>query len=283
MIYLSTGLINNQKTSFEVSKNLIKNSIYNIELSAGLYSKNQYDKIKQLKSKNHNFLVHNYYPPTKKSFVINLASKDKLIQKKSFNLAKRAINFTNKIGGSYYSFHAGFLLDPKPNMLGKNFHKIKIISRKEAIKIFVKNIQKLNKYAKKKNVKLLIENNVITKKNLKTFRQNPLLMCDYKEINLILKKLPKNVGLLLDVGHLNVSSKTLGFDKIKYIKSLRKKIFAAHLSDNNGVEDLNEPIKNNSWFWKYIKNLNYYTLEIKSKDINVLKNQISLTKKKLYE
>ncbi len=168
-------------------------------------------------------------------------------------------------------------------MLGKRLEKIRITNRDQAIHIFVDSIQKLNKYAKEKNVKLLIENNVITKKNLRIFKQNPLLMCDDVEVKKILNKLPNDVGLLLDVGHLNVSSKTLGFDRIKYIKSLKKKIIAAHLSENDGIEDLNSPIKKRSWFWKYIKNLEYYTLEIKSKNIKTLKNQIEIANKTLYE
>jgi sugar phosphate isomerase/epimerase len=283
MIYLSTGLIDKKKNSFDTCRNFLKNGIYNVELSAGLYLKSQFKRILKLKSKNNNFLVHNYYPPSKQSFVINLASSNKLILKKSFNLAKRAINFSNRISAKYYSFHAGFLLDPKPNLLGKRLEKIRITNRDQAIHIFVDSIQKLNKYAKEKNVKLLIENNVITKKNLRIFKQNPLLMCDDVEVKKILSKLPNDVGLLLDVGHLNVSSKTLGFDRIKYIKSLKKKIIAAHLSENDGIEDLNSPIKKRSWFWKYIKNLEYYTLEIKSKNIKTLKNQIEIANKTLYE
>ena len=234
-----------------------------------------------IKKKKTNILLHNYYPPKKKSFVINLASSNKQIQKKSFNMIKQAIYYTNKIGSKFYSFHAGFLLDPSPKLLGKKFGKIRLYDKNLSIKIFVKNIKILSKYAKKKNVILLIENNVITKKNLEIFKKNPLLMCDYNETIKIFKKLPSNVKLLLDVGHLKVSAKTLGFNKIDFIKKLKKKIFAAHLSENDSINDLNLPVQNNSWFWPYIKNLNYYTLEIKNEDIKILKKSIALTIKKI--
>ena len=66
MIYLSTGLIDNKKTSFEVSRELIKNGVHNIEFSAGKFLKDQYKRIAKLKRNNCNFLIHNYYPPSKK-------------------------------------------------------------------------------------------------------------------------------------------------------------------------------------------------------------------------
>ena len=100
---------------------------------------------------------------------------------------------------------------------------------------------------------LLIENNVLTKKNYLRFNSNPFLFVDEKEINDLMPILPKNVGLILDMGHLNVSSKTLKFNKINFINKCNKWIKGYQLSNNNGLEDENKPIKSNSWFLKIFK------------------------------
>ena len=94
---------------------------------------------------------------------------------------------------------------------------------------------------------LLIENNVLTKKNYLRFNSNPFLFVDEKEINDLMPILPKNVGLILDTGHLNVSSKTLKFDKIKFINKFNKRIKGYQLSNNNGLKmKINQ--QSNSYF-----------------------------------
>ena len=91
--------------------------------------------------------------------------------------------------------------------------------------------------------------------------------------------LPKNVGLLLDVGHLNVSAKTLKFDRIEFIKKTNKWIRGYQLSENNGIDDQNKKIKLKSWFFKFLKKNKFYSLEIKIKNFNQFKNQIKIVKK----
>jgi hypothetical protein len=116
---------------------------------------------------------------------------------------------------------------------------------------------------KKNSVKLLIENNVVNKKNFKVFRGNPLLLTSPNEIINFFKKLPCDIGFLLDVGHLKVSSKTEKFDLKKGIIKLNKVTKGYHLSNNNSLEDQNKNFSSKVWFLKYLKrNLNYYTLEI---------------------
>ena len=56
-------------------------------------------------------------------------------------------------------------------------------------------------------------------KNLDLFKDNPLLLTNPKEITNFFKLLPKDIGLLLDVGHLKVSSKSENFDLKKAIKN----------------------------------------------------------------
>ena len=88
------------------------------------------------------------------------------------NHVKSSIRLSSKIDSKYYSIHAGFLCDLKPSDLGKKIKKKKLFSRKKSIDIFLKNIREISSYAKKYNIKIMIENNVITKSNLKEFGKN---------------------------------------------------------------------------------------------------------------
>ena len=227
--------------------------------------------IKKKQNRKFNFLIHNYFPVPKKAFVLNLASKDKKkkknIRNQSIKLAESAIKLSGVLGARYYSFHAGFLIDPKITSLGKKIKKKLSITPREIAREYFCKVCKLSfKICKKYKVNLLIENNVLTKKNYLRFNGNPFLFVDEKEINDLMPILPKNVGLILDTGHLNVSSKTLKFDKIKFINKCNKWIKGYQLSNNNGLEDENKPIKSNSWFLKYLKN-KFYSLEIKLKNL----------------
>ena len=112
---------------------------------------------------------------------------------------------------------------------------------------------------------------MITKKNLELFKDNPLLLTNPKEIITFFKSIPKDIGLLLDVGHLKVSAKTEKFNLENAILKLNKLTKGYHLSENNSYEDQNKPFAKNAWFYKYLKkNLNYYTIEAYTKNINIL-------------
>ncbi len=279
-ISVSTGGYKNL-TGLQAIKYLEKNHISEIELSGGKYSKDQITQIISLKKKLH-LRVHNYFPPSRYPFVINLASNNKKILSKSINHIKRAILLVKKLGGDTYSFHAGFRLDPNFKSLGKKFKKGKMISEKKALKIFIRETKKISKFAKKNKINILIENNVVTKKNLNEFMENPFLLTNYKSTNYFFKFMPKNVRLLIDVAHLKVSAKTEKLDPVKSIKIMNKYVGGYHFSDNNGYRDSNSSIKKNSWFLPFIKkDLNYYSIEVYNKSPKQLKNQIGILNKRL--
>jgi sugar phosphate isomerase/epimerase len=97
-----------------------------------------------------------------------------------------------------------------------------------------------------------------------------------------MNQVPPNVGLLVDLAHLYVSSKTLGFDAIRAHNQISQWIRAYHLSENNGLEDFNWPVEEDSWFWNCIrKDLNYYSLEVYGTSEQVLSDQVNLAKNKL--
>ena len=262
-VFVSTGFFKKDK-QINILKNFINNNIKSIEFSGGKYiNQKQINEIKLLNNKKLKIRIHNYFPPPKSKFVINLASKNKTIVIKSIRQIKKSILLARELNDKFFSFHAGFRFDPMPEHLGSKLKKIILIDKNLAENIFLKNLILLNNFAKKNNIKLLIENNVINKKNFKIFGENPLLLTKPDEIINFFKKLPDNIGFLLDVGHLKVSSKTEKFDlKIAMLK-LNNIVTGYHLSENNGLEDQNKNFSNKVWFLKFLKkNLNYYTLEI---------------------
>jgi len=168
MIYVSTGYFKNYQAR-EIIKLFNENKINNIELSGGKFQKDINSFLPKLKKK-YNFQIHNYFPPPKFAKVINLASGNKKIVEDSIILIKKAINLCNKINSKYYSFHAGFLADLSPKDLGKSKRKLKEINKSKGLDNFLKNVEIVSNYASKKNVKILLENNVIGKYNYKLFK-----------------------------------------------------------------------------------------------------------------
>tara|TARA_B100001093_G_scaffold519145_1_gene606745 strand:+ start:5049 stop:5897 length:849 start_codon:yes stop_codon:yes gene_type:complete len=280
MIFVSTGGIK-EATAYDSALTFIEHGITGIELSGGAYEEIILSKYQKL-LKSASFQVHNYFPPPKNPFVFNLASVNHLIAEKSISHAKNAIKLSAVLERPIYSFHAGFLLDPKVSELGKPIDAPHINERNVCLDLFIERIATLAEYASNYDVQLLIENNVISDSNIKRFGEDPLLMTEPKEATFIMENTPSNVNMLLDVAHLKVSANSLGFDRHEMFSACDKWIKAYHFSDNDGKSDTNEGIDIDSWFWPYVKKSeNYYTLEIYNSDINELKEQINITNEAL--
>ena len=280
MIYISTGGFSD-KSGYASCLDLLKSDITSIELSAGKYDSLCEENLTSISSLC-NFQVHNYFPPPSEPFVFNLASSNHVVSENSTRLAKQAIKLCSKLGCEFYSFHAGFLFDPDVRRLGKKFVAGKLQKREFGLGLFIERVNNLALFAQEFGVNLLIENNVFSNSNSKVFEENPFLMSDHKDCLYVIQNTPKNVSLLVDVGHLKVSSKTLSFSNVDFLNQTKDHTLAYHLSDNDGLSDSNKPITINSWFWPYIrKDLNYYSLEVYGQSFDELKLQLELTKKQL--
>lgn len=277
MVYISTGGFNDLSFD-EVVLRLNDYGITAFELSGGRYTEDIKEKLLSLSLSN-NLAVHNYFPPHKIPFVFNLASLNAEIADSSVSHAKLAIDYAALTGSGVYSFHAGYLIDPRVNELGEKIGKRLINSRAKSMDVFTSRVNKLAEYAENKNIKLMIENNVLSQKNYLEFDDCPLMMVGLEETAEIMRKTNDNVGLLIDVAHLKVSARTLGFSAKEYMEEFKTLSSGYHLSDNNGLSDDNNPVTEKSWFWPYInKDLDYYSLEIYENDGELLRSQINLTK-----
>lgn len=249
-----------------------------IEFSGGFWEEGIAEWLR-LASQIRSLRFHNYFPPPKTPFVFNLASDDSEISRLSVSHAENTIRLVKECGGSEYSFHAGFLIDPQPSEIGKPIQKRKLMDRDKAIQRFIARIRYLADIAGENGIQLLIENNVLSRRNFSTFESNPLLMVEPAENRAIMMDTPDNVSLMLDVAHLKVSANTLKFEAGSFFELCDPWIAAYHLSDNDGISDTNAKICENSWFWGHLNSsIAYVSLEVYGVSDTELLDQVRLVK-----
>jgi sugar phosphate isomerase/epimerase len=280
MIYISTGGFRG-RTAAAVSSELLNAGTKSIELSGCDYSATLLADLQALRPEIH-FQVHNYFPPPADPFVLNLGSLDTLVGARSVAHVEQALKWCDALGAERYSFHAGFLLDPKVDELGKRIPSRSLFDRDECIEVFVNRVTRLAEIADRLGIELMIENNVLSAKNAHEFSGNPLLMCDPQECQEIMGMLPGSVKQLIDVAHLKVSANSLNFDPSTMFEVGHERIAGYHLSDNNGLEDSNQAFDEDAWFWPHLKkDVGYYTVEVYGCTPEQLLQQANLVRSKL--
>ena len=235
-IFVSTTFAEDDSKISDVLAKCKKENISNVELGSNhIYEKN-FKKI--IQKYNFRFLVHNYFPIPKKSFVVNIASLNKKIRTISIQHVKKAINFCKVTNSKLYTMHPGFLADPinagraksnydfiwDNNNLNGNYNL--------AFNNMLSSLKKIVHFAKNKKVRVAIETEGSFKKKNLLLMQKPN---EYKELFKYFK--PNDLGINLNIGHLNLASRAFKFSKFEFVKKLKQYILAIELSHNNGIED----------------------------------------------
>lgn len=224
-------------------------------------------------------LIHNYFPAPLEPFVLNLASMNPEVLKKSIAHVTQGLEFAAAVKCPFYSVHAGFCMDPDPNDLGKPFDLKMIYPRERHWETFLNSVDQLLKVASSLGVKLVIENNVLAKFNLTSKGENPTLCAGPEEILKLIELFGNrdSFGLLLDTAHLKVSRNTIGFNVEPLLTKIAPYTHQIHHSDNDGSADTNGPIDKNYWFLEHMGKFSHavHTLEVHDQseaDIAVQKN-----------
>ena len=278
-IYVSTSCLGNKYNFSQILDVYSKLGIKNIEL--GICKDSTLDVAKLLKKQDFNYIVHHYFPPAKEPFIINLASQDKQILRKSIDQVKKSIDFCADFNINFFSFHAGFRVDPDINL---KFKFNNIPEYEKSFNTFKESVEKIVDYAKIRDVKIAIENNVLSEYNLIDGRNELLLMCELWEFERLFEEITsKNLGVLLDIGHLKVTSNLLKFDADEFIYKLKDKTFAVHVHENNGRVDEHRCLKEGDWSLSivnsYFKNIDIpIVLECKCNDEKELEKVLVLLK-----
>lgn len=279
-VALSTGLVPDVSATATAERLLAAGSPA-VELSGGAPSATIERDVVSL-AKRADVRLHNYFPPPAVPFVLNLASETPEVVAKSVAHVERALDLTEQIGGQFYSLHAGFLIDPAVDQLGRPIDPQQIADRAHGMARFLVEVENLAERAKRQGVTLLLENNVLSAENYATFGRNPLLMVDPAELVEIMERTPDNVGVLLDVAHLKVSARTLGLDPVEMFTAAEPWVRGYHLSDNDGTADTNGPIHADSWFWPYLDAaVPYWSIEVRGLSASDYVQQATLTQDKM--
>ena len=101
-------------------------------------------------------------------------------------------------------------------------------------------LKKIVNFAKDQGVKVAIETEGSFRKKSLLLMQRPK---EFKELFKYFK--PNDLGVNLNIGHLNLAAKVFNFSKVEFVKKLKPYILAIELSHNNGVEDQHLPLKKN--------------------------------------
>jgi sugar phosphate isomerase/epimerase len=280
MVFVSTGGMSCESV-LEAVETLIGHGIGRIELSGGRHSENLLADLQRLRDAAV-FQVHNYFPPPPAPLVLNLGSLDAAVAEATLEHMGEAMRWAVALGRPVYSFHAGFLLDPAVSELGRRIAARPLYDRAESMARFIERVGLLAREAAQLGVTLLIENNVVSAANFAEFGCDPLLMTGPDEAVHVMRNTPEEVGLLVDVAHLKVSARTLGYDPVVMLDRCENWIRAYHLSDNDGTQDSNDPVSADCWFWRHLKrNLDYYSIEVYRRSAEALADQLRLVESML--
>jgi sugar phosphate isomerase/epimerase len=261
-IYSSTGGFKGHRFP-EAGRLFVESGIKKIELSAGEFVSEAVFEELHLLSQDAKILLHNYFPPAKLPFVLNLASLDLEISTKTFDFFKNSIELSARLGAKYFGVHSGFLVDPDVNQLGSTIINKSIVSREVALELFTERTTQLANYAENRGIRLLVENNVLSNQNYVENGEDILLLSSPSEIDKYFRSVQGQVGLLLDVGHLKVSCKTFGLDLVQSFKHIDRWTEGYHLSENSGLADDHEIFDMNAWFISLLNPaIDFATLEV---------------------
>jgi sugar phosphate isomerase/epimerase len=208
------------------------------------------------------FIVHCFFPPAKKPFMVNIAAKPGTLLKDSFRQIRESLEFCAKSEAKLYTIHPGAL-----NSSDEDDTKDAAFSR------FLQNFGYVQDLAKDYDIPIAVENSNAASRH---FFYGP------EYIQKAVSEYPK-MRLLVDIGHLKLASIDAGFDIKTFIDRFQGRVLELHLHHNDGTYDQHLPLEDDkilSMFSKDVLRSNYLTLEgQKNWDENQVRDSIAFLRK----
>jgi sugar phosphate isomerase/epimerase len=250
-----TSLCSNKNSLSDVVSELSDVGFKKIELTGDIaYEPDIETKLFELKERHGlDLCIHNYFPPQPTEFVFNLASTDPAVKTQCRALMDQAIRISLKLGESLFTCHPGF----RHNLLPKqhNCFFIKSDSEECSQDAFYSSVDEIVSTILPKNFKLAVEN--LSPKSSNDRYSFLVSDCELEHFLNYYKK-EERVGILLDLGHLEVAAFHCGFNYAKTLEMIIRdhaaKIFEIHISENDGRHDAHRVTSPKSWQLDFIQN-----------------------------
>jgi sugar phosphate isomerase/epimerase len=256
-IFVSTTFSSDDSKVSDVLQQCEENSISNVELGSNHSHEENFERI--LGKHPFQYLVHNYFPIPKDSFILNIASLNDQIRQRSIDHILWAIDFCKCIEARLYTFHPGFLTDPQGSNLDSNNYdfqfnddSLRFDNPSQAFERLTTAISEIVDYSKNKSVQIAIETEGSISKKDHLIMQQP---DEYKKF--FSQFSPDDIGINLNLGHLNLASKAFGFSRDEFVNLISDYIVAMEMSHNNGENDDHLPLVDDEWYWDIISDPNF--------------------------
>jgi len=282
-LFVSTTFLSDGKPLHEALSQCKNTGILSVEIGSNHCYEESYDYLTDFSFQ---YLVHNYFPIPKESFVLNIASIEPNIREKSILHIKTAIDFSSEIGGELYTFHPGFMTDPQGSNISDNNYdfqwdekQLQHINYDKAKSNMYRALDEVAEYALLKKVKIAIETEG------SVLEKNHLLMQQLGEYKEFMEKYSsEDIGISLNIGHLNLAANAFNFKRADFVNLVQDYILAMELSHNNGVEDQHLPLNPDGWYWNLILDPrfenSYKILEFRNTKISEIEKNIQMIKEK---
>jgi sugar phosphate isomerase/epimerase len=228
MIYVSTLCLEAALRKLPIAEILAlfsESGIYDVELGSAL----KYDPDLQSAVDNFSgrFIVHNYFPTPKEPFLLNPATSDPDLLKRTRSFVIEALEFCARNKIPYYSFHSGVFDATRPDKAASP------AQRRAALDRMIRFVDQIAPLAESLGVQVGLEN------------QDPndaphAAMKDADDIRYFLQRSP--ASLHLDLGHLRVAAHSFHFSAQELSTEVRQRIVGIHINDNNGLADQHLPL-----------------------------------------
>jgi sugar phosphate isomerase/epimerase len=219
MIYVSTACLKPKdgrfyKNILDVVKIYAELGIKNIELGAAHAPFDDIDALKQLQKKHGlNFIAHGNFPALQENKMLNLASPDEEFRQICISQVLKTLDIIHSLGGNFISLHPGFVSDITRDL--------KFLDNKSDMSLAtartIDSLKILTARAKTLGIRIAIEN---------SSNYQWSVVCtpaDFKKV-----KKHVDVGLLLDVGHLDTYLFHHEGNKLEFIKEFEPFIEEMH-------------------------------------------------------
>lgn len=191
------------------------------------------------------FTIHNYFPPPEESFVLNPGALDAGDREATRRLVDGVLALSEPSGTPVYGIHTGYVGKAMALSDGMFAFDETASDYAAAVDAAVAFINETAPRFQARGVVFALEN------LFPATKRRHSLFCSLEEIDEIMNQVPASVGLLLDLGHLNISATLLGFDRMafldRFLARYGDRLVEVHISENNGEKDEHLPLYADSW------------------------------------